>query len=147
MTVPVPASVRVPEMWAPIGMVRSTSRWPLAGTVTVTWSPATTSFPLTENGCIRIMSQPGYPNPLPAGAIAERLATASATSHHVFWPDAVSILDGGRIAWTAVLGSRQVSDVYLLVLAVQQGGRLVTLDRAVPLQAVPEARSHHLVVI
>jgi len=109
--------------------------------------PGWASCPLTENGCIRIMSQPGYPNPLPAGAIAERLATASATSHHVFWPDAVSILDGGRIAWTAVLGSRQVSDVYLLALAVQQGGRLVTLDRAVPLQAVPEARSHHLVVI
>jgi hypothetical protein len=105
------------------------------------------SCPLTENGCIRIMSQPGYPNPLPAGAIAERLAAATATSHHVFWSDAVSILDSGRIAWNAVLGSRQVTDVYLLALAVQQGGRLVTLDRAVPLQAVPEARSRHLVVI
>jgi predicted nucleic acid-binding protein len=59
----------------------------------------------------------------------------------------VSILDSGRIAWNAVLGSRQVTDIYLLALAVQQGGRLVTLDRAVPLQAVPEARSRHLVVI
>ena len=55
------------------------------------------SCPLTENGCIRIMSQPGYPNALPAGAIAERLAAATATSHHVFWPDAVSILDSGRL--------------------------------------------------
>lgn len=109
--------------------------------------PGWASCPLTENGCIRIMSQPGYPNPLPAGAIAERLATASATSHHVFWPDAVSILDGGRIAWTAVLSSRQVSDVYLLALAVQQGGRLVTLDRGVPLQAVPAAAARDLVVI
>ncbi len=105
------------------------------------------SCPLTENGCIRIMSQPGYPNALPAGDIAERLAAATATSHHVFWPDAVSILDSGRIGWNAVLGSRQVADVYLLALAVQQSGRLVTLDRAVPLQAVPDARSRHLVVI
>ncbi|EXI70553.1 MAG: putative ribonuclease VapC39 [Candidatus Accumulibacter sp. SK-11] len=93
------------------------------------------------------MSQPGYPSPLPAGAIAERLAAATATSHHIFWADAVSILDGGRIAWNAVLASRQVTDVYLLALAVQQGGRLVTLDRAVPLQAVPEAKSRHLVVV
>ena len=74
------------------------------------------SCPLTENGCIRIMSQPGYPNPLPAGAIAERLAAATATSRHVFWPDAVSILDSGRIAWNAVIGSRQVTDIYLLAL-------------------------------
>jgi predicted nucleic acid-binding protein len=46
-----------------------------------------------------------------------------------------------------VLGSRQVTDVYLLALAVQQGGRLVTLDRAVPLKAVRGARTTHLAVI
>ena len=105
------------------------------------------SCPLTQNGCIRIMSQPGYPNPLPAAAVAERLAAATATRHHAFWPDAVSMLDAGRIAWIAVLGSRQVTDVYLLALAVQQGGRLVTLDRAVPLKAVPGAKAANLVVI
>ncbi|MDP2821893.1 MAG: PIN domain-containing protein [Sulfuritalea sp.] len=105
------------------------------------------SCPLTQNGCIRIMSQSGYPNALPAAAIAERLAAATATTHHVFWPDAISMLDAGRIAWNAVLGARQVTDVYLLALAVQQGGRLVTLDRAVPLKAVPGAKTRHLVVI
>jgi len=105
------------------------------------------SCPLTQNGCIRIMSQSGYPNALPAAAIAERLAAATATTHHAFWPDAISMLDAGRIAWNAVLGARQVTDVYLLTLAVQQGGRLVTLDRAVPLKAVPGAKARHLVVI
>jgi toxin-antitoxin system PIN domain toxin len=105
------------------------------------------SCPLTQNGCIRIMSQPGYPNALPAAAVAERLAAATATNHHVFWPDAVSMLDAGRIAWSAVLGSRQVTDVYLLALAVQQDGLLVTLDRAVPLKAVLGAKARHLVVI
>jgi toxin-antitoxin system PIN domain toxin len=105
------------------------------------------SCPLTQNGCIRIMSQTGYPNSLPAAAIAKRLAAATATTHHVFWPDAVSMADAGRIDWDAVLGARQVTDVYLLALAVQQGGRLVTLDRAVPLKAVPGAKTRHLVVI
>lgn len=105
------------------------------------------SCPLTQNGCIRIMSQPGYPGALPAAAVAERLAAATATGHHAFWPDAVSMLDAGRIAWNAVLGSRQVTDVYLLALAAQQDGRLVTLDRAVPLKAVPAAKARHLVVI
>ena len=105
------------------------------------------SCPLTQNGCIRIMSQPGYPNALPAAAVAERLAAATATTHHAFWPDAISMLDAGRIAWNSVLGSRQVTDVYLLALAVEQGGRLVTLDRAVPLKAVPGAKDRHLAVI
>ena len=109
--------------------------------------PGWASCPLTQNGCIRIMSQTGYPNALPAMAIAKRLAAATATTHHVFWPDAISMLDAGRIAWNAVLGARQVTDVYLLALAVQQGGRLVTLDRAVPLNAVPGAKTRHLVVI
>lgn len=105
------------------------------------------SCPLTQNGCIRIMSQSGYPNALPAAAVAERLAAATQTTHHVFWPDAVSMLDAGRITWNAVLGARQVTDVYLLALAVQQGGRLVTLDRAVSLRAVPGAKARDLVVI
>ncbi len=93
------------------------------------------------------MSQTGYPNSLPAAEVAKRLAAATATTHHVFWPDAVSMLDAGRIDWDAVLGARQVTDVYLLALAVQQGGRLVTLDRAVPLKAVPGAKTRHLVAI
>jgi len=109
--------------------------------------PGWASCPLTQNGCIRIMAQAGYPNALPAAAIAERLAAATTTKHHAFWADAVSMLDSGRIEWSAVLGARQVTDVYLLALAVAQGGRLVTLDRAVPLKAVPGAKSSHLVVI
>ena len=91
------------------------------------------SCPLTQNGCLRILSQPAYPNPIPLAAVAERLAEAAATPHHVFWPDAISMLDGELIEWGFVLGSRQVADVYLLALAVAQDGRLVTLDRTVPL--------------
>lgn len=105
------------------------------------------SCPLTQNGCVRIMAQAGYPNPLPAAAVAERLGAATATGHHVFWSDSISLLDAGRIAWRSILGARQVTDAYLLALAVAQGGRLVTLDRAVPLDAVAGARAEHLVVI
>ncbi len=105
------------------------------------------SCPLTQNGCIRVMAQAGYPNSLPAAAVAERLAAATATKHHDFWPDAISMLDAGHIDWNSVLGSRQVTDVYLLGLAVAQGGRFATLDRAVPLKAVHGAKPRNLVVI
>lgn len=105
------------------------------------------SCPLTQNGCIRILSQPAYPGALPPAAVAERLAAATATDWHVFWPDALSMLDGNSVNWNGVLGSRQVTDVYLLALAVSQGGRLVTFDRAVSLHAVPRAKPEHLVSI
>ncbi len=93
------------------------------------------------------MSHPRYPNALPAAAVVERLAAATATAHHAFWPDAISMLGTGRIEWSAVLGARQVTDVSLLALAAGQGGRLVTLDRVVPLKAVPVSKARHLVVI
>lgn len=64
-----------------------------------------------------------------------------------YWHDAASLLDPQRVTWDAVLGSRQVTDVYLLALAVQQRGRLVTLDRAVALKAVPGAKTKQLVTI
>lgn len=104
------------------------------------------SCPLTQNGCIRILSQPAYPGALPPAAVAERLAAAAATDWHVFWPDSLSLLDNG-VDWRHVLGSRQVTDIYLLALAVSRGGRLVTFDRAIPLAAVPAAKPRHLVFV
>lgn len=105
------------------------------------------SCPITQTGCIRIMSQPRYPNPLPAGLVAERLAEAAARPFHAFWPDDLSLVAPGHFDWNRVLGSRQVTDVYLLALAVSKGGRFVTFDRAVPVGAVASARDRHLEVI
>jgi hypothetical protein len=105
------------------------------------------SCPLTQNGCIRIMSQPGYPNPVPAAAVAERLAEAAALPLHAFWSDDISLLTHGLVDWTRILGSRQVTDAYLLALAVRHEGRLVTFDKGIPLAAVPEAQPANLEVI
>jgi toxin-antitoxin system PIN domain toxin len=105
------------------------------------------SCPITQNGCIRILSQPAYPSPLPASQVAQRLAEAAADPSHEFWPDSVSMLEQGRLHWEKILGSRQVTDVYLLSLAVEQGGRFVTLDHGVPLGAVARAQRRHLVTL
>lgn len=105
------------------------------------------SSPLTQNGCIRILSQPAYPNPVPAALVADRLAEATRHPSHAFWADSISLLDPGRLDWSKVLGSRQVTDVYLLALAVKQDGRFVTLDRGIPRDAVAGVRSDHLVVL
>lgn len=75
------------------------------------------------------------------------LAGAAAGEHHEFWPCDVSALDAERIDATHVHGPRQVTDAYLLALAVEHGGRFVTFDRSVPRSAVRGAEPPHLVVL
>ena len=105
------------------------------------------SCPLTQNGCIRVMSQPGYANPIPVHAIAKRLREAASHRHHELWPDEVTVLDESVIDTTRVHGAKQLTDVYLLALAVARGGRLVTFDRNLPVDAVVKAQKKHLVVL
>ncbi len=62
-----------------------------------------------------------------------------------FWPDDVSICDAK--AFKLSVGHRQLTDVYLLALAVRHGGRLATFDRSIVAQALPAARPDHLVVV
>ncbi len=59
----------------------------------------------------------------------------------------MSLLDDDLFNWTHLLGPRQLTDAYLLALAVRNKGRFVTLDGRVPLAAVPGATAKHLVVI
>ena len=105
------------------------------------------SCPITQNGCIRILSQQAYPGAQPPAVIAARLAEAADTRWHEFWPDELSLVDSGTLHWPQILGSRQLTDAYLLALAVRRCGRLVTLDRAVPLAAVPGASGRNLVTL
>ena len=105
------------------------------------------SCALTQNGFVRIISQPRYPSPVSPFEAIERLRRATSTRHHEFWPCAISLLEDARIDSSHVHGPRQVTDVYLLALAVEHGGRFVTFDRSIPLSAAPGARAEHLVVV
>lgn len=105
------------------------------------------SCAITENGVVRVLSQPGYPSPVSPSEAMDRLEAATATPHHEFWACSVSLLDAGRIERTRIHGARQITDVYLLALAVRHGGRFVTFDRSIPLSAVPGATQEHLTVL
>jgi uncharacterized protein len=105
------------------------------------------SCPITQNGCLRVMSHPGYPGPLPVRALVERLAQATANAAHEFWPDGISLLDEGVVDAARIHGPGQLTDVYLLALAVHKRGRLVTFDRSIPLEAVSGAQKKHLLVL
>jgi toxin-antitoxin system PIN domain toxin len=103
--------------------------------------------PLTQNGCVRVMAQPGYANPVPVATMVERLRAATAAPEHVFWPDDASLLDVRRFDAERIHGPRQVTDLYLLGLAVAHGGRFATFDEGVPVSAVRGAQAKHLVRI
>lgn len=104
--------------------------------------------PLTENGFVRVVSNPTYPGRGTnlADAIA-RLEEFRASGHYVFWPDSVSLRDGSLFRSVHITGHRQLTDVYLLALALQHGGRLATFDRTIPLRAVAGAGPEHLAVL
>ena len=105
------------------------------------------SCPITQNGCIRVMSHPGYPNALPVGVVIERLAEATAGTLHEFWPDDISLLDARLIDSTRIHGPRQLTDIFLLALALHHGGQFVTFDAAVPLAALVGAKPKALLVL
>jgi toxin-antitoxin system PIN domain toxin len=105
------------------------------------------SCPITQNGCIRIMSNPSYPNHFPVEAVTKRLAEACRADIHDFWPDQLSLLDSDVVDVTRIHGPRQLTDIYLLAVAVQRKGRLVTFDTGIALAAVKRAGKHNLLVL
>lgn len=95
--------------------------------------------PITENGVVRVLSQPAYPSGQRAPAEVIRILRRLKTAHrktHEFWPDEVSLTNTFLFDEDCVVGHRQVTDAYLLGLAKQRGGKVVTFDRGMPWQAI-----------
>ncbi len=104
--------------------------------------------PLTENGLLRILSHPHYSKHFtlsPADVIG-RLERFVAHHDHEFWADEISLREAVFLR-DHMLGSKQLTDIYLLGLAVRKGGRLVTFDPTIPLAAVDGAAPGHLVAL
>lgn len=105
------------------------------------------SSPTTQNGVLRIASGATYSNPIKLADAISVVRRWTNTPGHAFWSDDISLLDTSVIDHSNLFGRRQITDAYLLALAVKNGGRLVTLDRAIPRRAVKGARAEHLVVV
>jgi toxin-antitoxin system PIN domain toxin len=105
------------------------------------------SCAITQNGFVRIISQPRYPSPVSPSVAVERLRRACAGEHHEFWPCDVSLLDAEALDRTRIHGPRQVTDAYLLALATAHHGRFVSLDHAVPVDAVHNATQANLMCL
>jgi len=105
------------------------------------------SCAITQNGFVRVLSQPSYPNGVPPARAVSLLEQAVGTDGHEFWPCDQSLLDERLVDRTRIHGPNQLTDVYLLALAVARGGRFVTLDRKISVTAVVGATEAHLEVV
>jgi toxin-antitoxin system PIN domain toxin len=103
------------------------------------------SCPLTQNGALRIMCQPAYPQAVPVAELMARLRRSFSHPLHAFWADDISLADPARFRADQIHGHRQLTDIYLLALAVRHGGRLVTFDTRIALSAIHGAQAGHLV--
>ena len=104
--------------------------------------------PITINGFVRVLSNPGYPTPVgTAGAALSMIRTLCESAGHEFWADDVSLLDRELFRAEAIAGHQKITDIYLLGLAVRRQGKLITFDRSIGLKAVNGAQSGHLRVL
>jgi uncharacterized protein len=95
-----------------------------------------------------VLSKPAYPGRGTTVADAvSRLWTFCSEQEHLFWPDSVTVLDRRRFRWKHVQGHRQITDVYLLALALSNQGRLATFDSTIFLRAVEGAKAQNLELI
>lgn len=93
------------------------------------------------------MSHSGYPNALSVRAVIERLREAGESTSHEFWPDDISLLDPKVADSARVLGPRQITDLYLVALAVRHRGRFVTFDTSVSPHAIVGAEKKHILTL
>jgi hypothetical protein len=69
------------------------------------------------------------------------------STDHQFWTDDISLRDSTIFLAERIHGPSQLPDLYLLALASQRGGRLVTFDQGIPLTAVRVATRKNLCVV
>lgn len=92
--------------------------------------------PTVQNGVVRVVSHPNYPNTQPAPIVLASLSSLSAREDHIFLADSVSLLDGS-VHTDRLLAGSQVTDTYLLHLAASNDAVLATFDTRIVTTAVP----------
>lgn len=100
------------------------------------------SCSITQNGCLRIMSSPSYPNDFDLIDIKNTLQSATDTPWHVFLSDDVSLLMVA-MDWQKVQGNKQLTDLHLMALANRHNATFVSFDKRLSTMAL----TCHLIIL
>jgi len=88
--------------------------------------------PFTQAGFVRITSNPAFSRDAAQPRTAMDVLTANtACKDHVFWADDIPFREAVAFAGFRLLGHQQVTDAYLVGLALHRGGILATLDQRI----------------
>jgi uncharacterized protein len=119
-------NVLVARFWEPHVFHRKVRAW-MASHDRESWA----TCPITQAGLVRTISNPGFsPDaPRPAEAIHWLAESLRGDPRHQFWADdlPVSVACGENIS--RLSGFKQLTDAYLLGLAINRKARMLTLDR------------------
>jgi toxin-antitoxin system PIN domain toxin len=98
--------------------------------------------PVTENGLLRIVGHPKYPNsPGPPSTVVAALAAIRSLPGHAFWTDSISLVDSELVSSDLLSSHSRVTDSYLLALARANKGRLATMDQKLATEVVADGKA------
>lgn len=96
----------------------------------------------TQNGVLRIMGNPRFANTMGSPAqVVPKLQSLLEQPGHVFWTDDISLMTSDLVDRDQISTPNQVTDTYLLALAVHNRCALATFDRRMSTRAVKGAKS------
>ncbi len=104
--------------------------------------------PITEQGFVRMVSNAAYMNPAPGVGSALNLLekTNEASRNHQFWADDLPLSALSSSIRRRLQGPKQITDAYLLALAMHHKAKLVTFDRRIEVLA-PEGSAEREVLV
>jgi uncharacterized protein len=107
------------------------------------------SCPLIENSVIRIAAMPGIRRvpSVSLQTVRKMMQQVIADVDHEFWSADVSLLKHDVLDWSRISGHNQITDAYLLALAVRHAGALTSFDQRIALSSVKNAQERHLLLL
>ena len=88
--------------------------------------------PLVQAGFVRIVSNPAFSaRAVSVQEAVEALRTSLRDDAHQFWPDSMSFPDAMQFLEHPLRGHQQITDAYLIALAIKNRGKVATLDRGI----------------
>ena len=82
----------------------------------------------TQNGYLRIVTTPSYPNQLSIATAIQKLTDTISKTNHKFLHEDISLLDEQYFLHEYIQGHKQITDVYLLALSTKHSAQFVTTD-------------------
>ena len=126
------ANVLIALAWPDHSAHERAGRW-FAGHAKQGWA----TCPITQAALVRVLSNPAFSERALTPTQALQVLSGNIELRgHEFWNDSINLREAMERVRTALTGHQQITDAYLVGLAIHNRGKLATLDRRI-LQFAP----------